>query len=48
MENVSNLKGIQGGILYQEILEKMEILGYKVSVGLLLAADFGVPQLGKY
>ncbi|MFB8790400.1 MAG: DNA (cytosine-5-)-methyltransferase [Potamolinea sp.] len=45
MENVSNLKGIQGGSLYQEIVEKMGVLGYKVSVGLLLAADFGVPQL---
>jgi DNA (cytosine-5)-methyltransferase 1 len=45
MENVSNLKGIAGGKLYQEILEKMANLGYNVSVGLLLAADFGTPQL---
>lgn len=45
MENVSNLKGIQGGILYQQILENMNNLGYNVSVGILLAADFGTPQL---
>jgi len=45
MENVSNLKGVAGGKLYQEILEKMDNLGYNVSVGLLLAADFGTPQL---
>jgi len=45
MENVSNLKGVAGGKLYQEILEKMKNLGYNVSVGLLLAADFGTPQL---
>ncbi|MBD2776767.1 DNA (cytosine-5-)-methyltransferase [Iningainema tapete] len=44
MENVSNLKGIGGGSLYQEILEKMKNLGYNVSVGILLAADFGTPQ----
>jgi DNA (cytosine-5)-methyltransferase 1 len=45
MENVSNLKGIAAGSLYQEILEKMKNLGYNVSVGILLAADFGSPQL---
>ncbi|MCL1472644.1 DNA (cytosine-5-)-methyltransferase [Argonema antarcticum] len=45
MENVSNFKGIQGGILYQQILENMNNLGYNVSVGILLAADFGTPQL---
>lgn len=45
MENVSNLKGIAGGSLYQDILENMKNLGYNISVGLLLAADFGVPQL---
>jgi DNA (cytosine-5)-methyltransferase 1 len=45
MENVSNLKGIDGGSLYQQILDKMTNLGYNVSVGQLLAADFGAPQL---
>lgn len=45
MENVSNLKGIGGGKLYQEIYHKMSNLGYNISVGVLLAADFGSPQL---
>ncbi len=45
MENVSNLKGISGGKLYQDILEKMMHLGYNVCSELLLAADFGTPQL---
>ncbi|GAB1544112.1 hypothetical protein NUACC21_67880 [Scytonema sp. NUACC21] len=45
MENVPNLKGIAGSKLYQEILQKMANLGYQVSVGTLLAADFGTPQL---
>ncbi len=45
MENVANLKGVGGGKLYQHILEKMDELGYNVSVGVLLAAEFGAPQL---
>lgn len=45
MENVSNLKGIAGGKLYQQICDKMVNLGYNISVGVLLAADFGTPQL---
>ncbi|HEY9301334.1 MAG TPA: DNA cytosine methyltransferase, partial [Phormidium sp.] len=45
MENVSNLKGISGGSLFQEILQNLNNLGYNVSVGILIAADFGVPQL---
>ncbi len=45
MENVSNLKGIAGGTLYQQIWDKMANLGYNISVGVLLAADFGTPQL---
>lgn len=45
MENVSNLKGIGGGKLYQEILQRMVNLGYNVSSGILLATDFGTPQL---
>ncbi len=45
MENVSNLKGMGGGSLYQQILHQMGDLGYNVSVGVLLAADFGAPQL---
>jgi DNA (cytosine-5)-methyltransferase 1 len=47
MENVSNLKGLGGGKLYQEIWGNMINLGYNVSSGVLLAADFGTPQLRK-
>ena len=47
MENVSNLKGLGGGKLYQEICNNMINLGYNVSYGVLLAADFGTPQLRK-
>lgn len=47
MENVSNLKGLGGGKLYQEIWINMINLGYNVSSGVLLAADFGTPQLRK-
>lgn len=46
-ENVSNLKGLGGGKLYQEICNNMIDLGYNVSSGVLLAADFGTPQLRK-
>lgn len=45
MENVSNLKGVMGGNLYAHILSQMDGLGYSVSAGLLLAADFGAPQM---
>ena len=45
MENVSNLRGVGGGELYQNILDKMNALGYEVTVAPLLAADFGAAQL---
>lgn len=45
MENVPNLKGVGGGKLYKNILEKMATLGYNITSGILLAADFGAPQL---
>lgn len=47
MENVANLKGIAKGKLYEEIVESMESLGYNVTVEVLLAADYGSPQLRK-
>jgi len=47
MENVANLKGVGGGLLFKEIIKRMEGLGYEINTGLLLAADFGVPQLRK-
>lgn len=45
MENVSNLRGVGGGELYRLILEQMDAIGYNVMVGVLLAAEFGAPQL---
>jgi len=45
MENVSNLKGVEGGVLYKQIIEQIHKLGYNVAVEVLLAADFGAPQL---
>lgn len=45
MENVSNLRGVEKGILYQQILDQIEDLGYNLTVDTLLAADFGAPQL---
>lgn len=45
MENVANLRGTQADSLYRHILERMDDLGYNVNVCLLLAADFGAPQL---
>ena len=45
MENVANLRGTQSGTIYRHILEKMDDLGYNVQVSLLLAADYGAPQL---
>ncbi|MDH4616485.1 DNA (cytosine-5-)-methyltransferase [Brevibacillus sp. AY1] len=47
MENVANLKGVQRGELYRDILERMSNLGYNVTVAPLLAADYGAPQLRK-
>jgi len=45
MENVSNLKGVGGGLLYHQIMEHAHNLGYNITVATLLAADFGSPQL---
>ena len=45
MENVSNLKAIEKGVLYKQIIDQIQKLGYNVSVEVLLAADFGTPQL---
>ncbi len=44
MENVANLRGVQGGQLYRHILKQMDALGYHVTVGPLLAADYGAAQ----
>ncbi|MBQ9394403.1 MAG: DNA cytosine methyltransferase [Proteobacteria bacterium] len=44
MENVSNIKSINNGILYKEIINKMVDLGYFVTDGVLCSADYGAPQ----
>ncbi len=44
LENVSNLRGVGGGKLYQEIQDSIRDLGYTVNVNLLNAADYGAPQ----
>ncbi|NEQ96499.1 MAG: DNA (cytosine-5-)-methyltransferase [Cyanothece sp. SIO2G6] len=44
LENVSNLRGVGGGKLYQEIQDSIEDIGYTVNVNLLNAADYGAPQ----
>lgn len=45
MENVSNLRGVGGGRLYNSIISGFKQLGYNVGVHKLCAADFGTPQL---
>ena len=47
LENVSNLKGVDGGELLKAIEAEIETLGYNVSREVLCAADFGTPQLRK-
>jgi DNA (cytosine-5)-methyltransferase 1 len=45
MENVSGLRGIDGGKLIQRIARRMRAANYQVSFGLLCAADYGAAQL---
>ncbi|SHL13481.1 DNA (cytosine-5-)-methyltransferase [Alicyclobacillus tolerans] len=45
MENVSNLKGMSRGALYDHIIQRMDEMGYCVSSDVLLAADYGAPQM---
>ncbi len=44
MENVPNILSIGNGIVKDSIVEDFEKLGYKVSVQVLTASDYGVPQ----
>ena len=44
LENVGGLRSTAGGQFEQEIKRHMDDLGYSVSVKLVNAADFGVPQ----
>lgn len=45
LENVSGMRSTAGGQFERDIKEYMKSLGYEVSVKLLNAADYGVPQL---
>lgn len=45
LENVSGMRSTAGGQFEKSIKEFMESLDYKVTVGVLNAADFGVPQV---
>ena len=44
IENVKSLLSTSKGWFKQQIIEKIEGLGYYVDVGVLKASDFGVPQ----
>ena len=45
LENVSNIKSVNGGALFREILTRIDALGYNISADVLCAADYGAPQL---
>ena len=45
LENVSGMRSTAGGHFEEEIKGTMEELGYTVTVDLLNAADYGVPQI---
>lgn len=45
LENVSGMRSTAGGQFVQAIKEYMESLGYTVSIKLVNAADYGVPQI---
>ena len=44
LENVPNLRVIDGGSFLQKAIRKLEALGYSVRTEVVSAADFGVPQ----
>lgn len=47
MENVTGLAGKRGKTILEQLLENVESIGYDVSVNLLDAQDYGVPQRRK-
>lgn len=47
MENVSGIAGKRGKTILQQLIERTETIGYKVSIQLLDAQDYGVPQRRK-
>lgn len=44
MENVPNLLSAEGGYFRNEIMELFNSIGYSLNMGVLNAADYGVPQ----
>lgn len=47
MENVEGLRTMQGGLVYKEIIESFEDLGYSIEGKVVISSDFGVPQKRK-
>lgn len=47
IENVNGIATLYKGAVREKIIEECEKLGYTVTYGQLLAADFGVPQMRK-
>jgi len=47
MENVPGILSMNDGLVKETILNLYQEIGYKTSVKVLLAADYGVPQLRK-
>ncbi len=47
LENVTGLKSLHGGRLFENVLEGLDQLGYRFHYKVLHAADFGVPQMRK-
>lgn len=44
MENVKSLMSTSNGWFKDQIIDKIKGLGYKISVGIIKASDYGVPQ----
>lgn len=44
MENVPNILSIGGGVVRDSIINDFQSLGYRISVKVLTASDYGVPQ----
>ena len=47
IENVPGVARLYGGTVKDEIISRLTKLGYKVSMQILTAADYGVPQIRK-
>jgi DNA (cytosine-5)-methyltransferase 1 len=47
LENVTGLRTLHRGRLFENVLESLDELGYAFRYGVLHAADFGVPQMRK-